>query len=118
MAISRDQLYSEVWAEPMIRVAARHGVSSAFRARVCRDMNVPAPGRGYWAKVHHQKKPTRPPLPAARAGETLEWLRPGEEPTLVASRMPTVQPSTDAVQPAKAERQVRQPREHHLVVAA
>jgi hypothetical protein len=27
MAVTREQLYEEVWAEPMTRVAARYGVS-------------------------------------------------------------------------------------------
>jgi hypothetical protein len=41
MAVSREDLYKEVWAEPMTRVAARHEVSSSFLARVCQRLNVP-----------------------------------------------------------------------------
>ena len=35
MAVSRQVLFAEVWAEPMTTVAAGHGVSSHFLACVC-----------------------------------------------------------------------------------
>lgn len=35
MSVTREQLYAEVWAEPMTRVAARYGVSANYLARVC-----------------------------------------------------------------------------------
>lgn len=41
MAVTRETLYEEVWAEPMTKVAARYGVSSSFLARVCERLNVP-----------------------------------------------------------------------------
>ena len=34
MSVSREKLYEEVWAEPMLKVGARYGVSSSFLARV------------------------------------------------------------------------------------
>jgi hypothetical protein len=115
MAITRDQLYLEVWAEPMTKVAARYGVSSSFLARVCRDMNVPSPGRGHWARVQHQKKPQQVPLPEARSGEILEWTRPGEEPSPVRlASSATPQPGSAAAPPT-TQRQPRQPKEHPLV---
>lgn len=46
----RERLYEEVWAEPTKRVAARYGVSDAMLWKVCRDLRVPKPPRGYWAK--------------------------------------------------------------------
>ena len=51
MAFSRGALFEEVWAEPMLTVAARYGVSSNFLARVCERLNVPHPGRGYWQQL-------------------------------------------------------------------
>jgi hypothetical protein len=33
MAVSREALFEQVWDEPMLKVAARHGVSSNFLAR-------------------------------------------------------------------------------------
>jgi len=41
--ITREALYDLVWAEPMLKVAARFGVSSSYMARVCTALNVPRP---------------------------------------------------------------------------
>jgi hypothetical protein len=73
--VSREQLYEQVWTEPMTKVAARYQVCSNYLARVCAHLNVPAPPRGYWAKQRVGKAPNRPPLPPARPGEVLEWAR-------------------------------------------
>lgn len=78
MAVSRDTLYDEVWTEPMTKVAARHAVSSSFLARVCEQLNVPRPPRGYWAQLEVGKAPAKPALPEARPGDPLEWIRGGE----------------------------------------
>lgn len=77
MAVTREKLYEEVWAEPMTKVAPRYGVSSSFLARVCDRLNVPTPQRGYWAQLQVGKAPSRPPLPEARPGEELEWSQNG-----------------------------------------
>ena len=60
--VSREALYEMVWSEPMLRVAARFGVSSSYMARVCTLLNVPRPERGYWAKLAVGKAPKQPPL--------------------------------------------------------
>jgi hypothetical protein len=75
MGISREQLYEEVWAEPMTKVAERYGTFSTRLAKICRQLNVPRPPRGYWAKLRVGKKPRRPPLPEALPGDELEWVR-------------------------------------------
>jgi len=49
--VTREALYELVWAEPMLKVAARFGVSSSYMSRVCTLLNVPRPARGYWAKA-------------------------------------------------------------------
>ncbi len=78
-AVSRERLYHEVWAEPMISVAAKYKVSGSFLARVCTQLNVPRPPRGYWAKLAAGKKPPkRLPLPVAEPGDELEWARYGQ----------------------------------------
>jgi hypothetical protein len=89
MAITRDQLYQEVWAEPMTRVAARHDVSSSFLARVCTRLNIPRPQRGYWAKLAVGRAPEREALPEAALGDELEWSR-GEKPVQRSQEMPTL----------------------------
>ena len=78
--VSREALYEIVWSEPMLRVAARFGVSSSYMARVCTLLNVPRPERGYWAKLAVGKAPKQPPLPEPRPGDPLEWTRDGALP--------------------------------------
>jgi hypothetical protein len=73
--VSRDDLYTLVWTEAMTTVAARFGVSANYLARVCEYLNVPHPNRGYWAKLTVGKAAKRPPLPAARPGEVLQWTK-------------------------------------------
>ena len=60
MAVSREALFEEVWAEPMVRVVARHNVSSSFLARVCKRLNVPRPGRKHWAQLEVGKVEAKP----------------------------------------------------------
>ena len=76
--LTREALYSLVWSEPMLKVAARFEVSSSYMARVCTRMNVPRPDRGYWAKKEVGKAPKQTPLPEARPGDKLIWARDGE----------------------------------------
>lgn len=116
MAITREQLYEQVWSRPMLAVAQEHGVSGNYLARVCAALNVPWPPRGYWAKVAAGQKPKRPPLPLARPGEQGEWtkgagldlrsrpVRPAKKPA----------PTTTEEAPAGPE----QPTRHQLVTAA
>ncbi|MGB5472429.1 MAG: hypothetical protein WBQ78_03000 [Gammaproteobacteria bacterium] len=78
--VTREALYALVWAEPMLKVAARFGVSSSYMARVCTQLNVPRPERGYWAKLAVGKASTQPAFPEARPGDPLEWSRDGTPP--------------------------------------
>jgi len=78
--VSREALYEMVWSEPMLRVAARFGVSSSYMARVCMLLNVPRPECGYWAKLAVGKAPKQPSLPEPRPGDPLEWTRDGTLP--------------------------------------
>ena len=71
--LTREQLYELVWREPMLRVAERFGVSSSYLARVCTELRVPRPARGYWAKLAFGKRPEKSALPAARSGDVTEW---------------------------------------------
>src|SRR5665647_1239225 len=96
--LTRESMYSLVWSEPMLKVAARYGVSSSYMARICKLMNVPRPERGYWAMLAAGKKPPIPPLPDAQPGNQLAWSRGGQDinvalplprpPSLVPKRRP------------------------------
>jgi hypothetical protein len=60
----RERLYREVWAEPTQKVAERYGISDVALAKVCRQLRVPKPPRGYWAKnASDGQVPRRPKLP-------------------------------------------------------
>jgi hypothetical protein len=67
--ISREELYEQVWSEPMITLAKRFGLSDVGLAKVCRKLNVPRPERGYWVKKKHSKPVVTPPLPPLKDGE-------------------------------------------------
>lgn len=89
MNVTRGELYALVWAEPMTKVSARFSVSGSYLARVCRQLNVPCPERGYWAKLAVGKAPSPTALPEARPGDEMEWT-PGKVDVLPrrASRRP------------------------------
>jgi hypothetical protein len=73
--VTREALYALVWSEPMLKVAARYGVSSSYMGRICTLLNVPRPERGYWAKLAVGKAPPKPALPDPRPGDELAWSR-------------------------------------------
>ena len=109
--VGREELYRLVWAEPMIKVAARFDVSGSYLARVCEAMNVPRPPRGYWTKLTVGKAPPQRPLPEARPGDPLHWSREGG---------PRPAPRPRFAAPPRTSTQVRIPRDrtHGLVRGA
>ncbi|MFA7127203.1 MAG: hypothetical protein WC182_06610 [Bacilli bacterium] len=60
---NRETLYEQVWAEPLLEVAKRYGVSDVAIAKTCRKMHIPLPGRGYWSKIQSGLKMKKVPLP-------------------------------------------------------
>lgn len=62
----REQLYRQVWEQPMQKLAKEYGVSDVALSKTCRKLLVPVPGRGFWAKkdagVSLPKRPRLPPL--------------------------------------------------------
>ncbi len=83
MQIPRDQLYTEVWAEPLTKVAARHGTYLNILARVCQRLNVPRPPQGYWARRAAGRATSKTPLPEALPGDEVAWIRRGYPPIAV-----------------------------------
>jgi len=62
---NREKIYEEIWSEPIQHVAKRYGISDVGLAKVCKKLNIPRPGRGYWAiKAAGKSLPRRPPLSA------------------------------------------------------
>jgi hypothetical protein len=109
MGVSREQLYQEVWAEPMTTVAKRYDVSSSYLARICESLGVPRPPRGYWQQLAAGTKVKRAVLPAARPGGEIEWGRPGS---------PARQPPVTATLPRTRRSKRERPETHALIIGA
>jgi hypothetical protein len=88
--LTREELYRQVWSEPMRTLAQRYNISDVGLAKTCKRLRVPVPGRGYWAKKaagHRVKQLPLPVLPPnARQSEHEVKLAdrpvPSEPPTL------------------------------------
>lgn len=75
--ISRDELYRKIWDEPISTLAPSYGVSGSYLARICRELQIPTPGRGYWAQIKVGKQPLKEPLPPLATGDPSVWIRSG-----------------------------------------
>jgi hypothetical protein len=62
----REQLYFEIWETPLIKLALKYGISAVALGKVCRRLQIPLPGRGYWTKKEFGKSVDRIPLPNAK----------------------------------------------------
>lgn len=51
ICLKREELYEQVWSQPMIELAKQYGLSDVGLAKICRKLKIPLPGRGYWAKL-------------------------------------------------------------------
>ena len=47
ITISRNELYEQVWKEPVSRLAPKYGISDVGLKKICRKLNVPTPPLGY-----------------------------------------------------------------------
>ncbi len=63
MKITREELYEMVWAEPMITICKKYGLSDNGLRKHCKRLNIPTPPVGYWEKLRHGKNPEKTPLP-------------------------------------------------------
>lgn len=68
ITIDRNDLYLEVWKEPMIHLSKKYGLSDNGLRKICRKLNVPIPEAGYWMKIKHGKKMRRIRLPKLKEG--------------------------------------------------
>jgi hypothetical protein len=117
MSITREQLYEDVWSTPATSLMAKYKVSATYLVRICARLNVPRPPRGYWAKLKFGKAAPRPPLPAARPGDELDWM-PGRDARFYPERRtPPALPAARSDEPAVRAR-VRRSTQHQLLVGA
>jgi hypothetical protein len=59
---NREELYKDVWEQPLTKLQSKYGVSNVAIGKACRKLKVPLPGRGYWAKLAAGHKVKRMPL--------------------------------------------------------
>jgi hypothetical protein len=80
ITLTREGLYQQVWKTPMSRLAAEFGISDVALAKICKKLDIPIPGRGYWARVTNGQKVKQPKLPKARADTRTEYTIAKHEP--------------------------------------
>lgn len=66
ITLNRKELYEKVWSEPMSRLSHRYCLSDVGLSKICNKLNVPVPGRGYWARVQSGQHVKNTPLPKAK----------------------------------------------------
>lgn len=61
----RETLYAEVWSSPVTEIAQKYSISDVAIQKVCKSLNIPTPGKGYWEKLRAGKPVAKIPLPAS-----------------------------------------------------
>jgi hypothetical protein len=64
--LDRETLYKMVWTTPVTELAAQYGISGRGFAKMCARLEIPVPGRGYWARTQNGQKIPPTPLPSAK----------------------------------------------------
>ena len=78
--IERNSLYNQVWSQPMSKLAPKYGISDVMLKKICRQMNIPTPPRGYWAKVQNNIRVDKVKLPKLKIGQpTTYWIQKGDQ---------------------------------------
>lgn len=68
MLMRREELYEEVWRTPLQQLAKKYGISDVGLKKICKKLNIPTPGRGYWGMVKGGITLPQPPLPKLKQG--------------------------------------------------
>ncbi|MBA4418724.1 MAG: hypothetical protein C0392_12570 [Syntrophus sp. (in: bacteria)] len=63
IVVTREELYNQVWSEPMTKLSLKYGLSDVGLAKICKKLNIPRPPRGYWAQKMAGQKISNMPLP-------------------------------------------------------
>lgn len=63
--IDREKLYEQVWSQPITALAKQYYISDVGLIKICKKLQIPLPGRGYWQKKARRKRPPLPPLKGA-----------------------------------------------------
>ena len=71
--MTREELYQHVWTTPINLLSEALGLSDVGLAKTCKQMNVPRPGRGYWARLDAGEQVKKVPLPSPSAADMRQW---------------------------------------------
>jgi hypothetical protein len=63
MEFTREQLYKEIWYNPITSLEKKYNVRGSDIRKVCSQLEVPLPQSGYWQKIKHNKSVSKIPLP-------------------------------------------------------
>ena len=66
--LKREELYKMVWSEPVSKLARGYGLSDRGLGKICKRLEIPVPGRGYWQM---KKKGLKMPVPPLRPTQKL-----------------------------------------------
>jgi hypothetical protein len=73
-AWNRVELYNEVWDQPLVKLSRKYGISDVRLGKVCRKLQIPHPGRGYWAKRAVGQTVEQVPLPEFKDAPVVKRL--------------------------------------------
>lgn len=76
-SLNREELYEQVWLQPMNKLGKTYGISGAEVSKVCRRLSVPTPAPGHWRKLELGIPVERLPLLPV---EIIEEAPPRQEP--------------------------------------
>jgi hypothetical protein len=106
--LTRAELFELVWSRPMTKLAREFNRTDVSLGKLCRSLDMPMPGPGYWRKREVGKAGPRPELPdpsdQRKVTFTVTRYEPGEEPEPPAKRPPRVLPDYEVFEkdPANA----------------
>lgn len=73
MELTREQLFRQVWSEPMGKIASRYGLTGNGLAKICDRLNIPRPPRSHWTRPAEAREEP-PALPAPPIGLSEELV--------------------------------------------
>jgi hypothetical protein len=89
--VSRADLYALVWAEPIVKVAKRFGVSDVAVAKACRRHLIPMPRRAFWKRLRAGQRLGRVPLPESSEPHLQQITFSGGKPADTNATQPTAE---------------------------
>jgi hypothetical protein len=81
--LKREELYKLVWSEPVSKLAQGYGLSDRGLGKICKRLEIPVPGRGYWQmKKKGLKMPVPPLRPTKKSNATGTYIHRTSKPRI------------------------------------